>query len=47
MTLRGARLAFMEEFPELGHLNVKRLKDLHGTGGSRRATSERTPCRGR
>ena len=22
----------MEEFPELGHLNVKRLKDLHGTG---------------
>jgi putative DNA primase/helicase len=32
MTLRGARLAFMEEFPELGHLNVKRLKDLHGTG---------------
>lgn len=32
MTLRGARLALMEEFPELGHLNVKRLKDLHGTG---------------
>lgn len=32
MTLRGARLAFMEEFPELGHLNVKRLKNLHGTG---------------
>jgi putative DNA primase/helicase len=32
MTLRGARLAVMEEFPELGHLNVKRLKDLHGTG---------------
>jgi putative DNA primase/helicase len=32
MVLRGARLAFMEEFPELGHLNVKRLKDLHGTG---------------
>jgi putative DNA primase/helicase len=32
MTLRDARLAFMEEFPELGHLNVKRLKDLHGTG---------------
>jgi P4 family phage/plasmid primase-like protien len=32
MTLRGARLAFMEEFPELGHLNVKRLKDMHGTG---------------
>ena len=32
MTLRGARLAFMEEFPELGHLNVKRLKDLHGSG---------------
>jgi phage/plasmid-associated DNA primase len=26
MTLRGARLALMEEFPELGHLNVKRLK---------------------
>ncbi len=32
MTLRGARLALMEEFPELGHLNVKRLKDLLGTG---------------
>lgn len=32
MILRGARLAFMEEFPELGHLNVKRLKDLFGTG---------------
>ena len=32
MTLRGARLAVMEEFPELGHLNVKRLKDLLGTG---------------
>jgi putative DNA primase/helicase len=32
MVLRGARLALMEEFPELGHLNVKRLKDLHGTG---------------
>jgi P4 family phage/plasmid primase-like protien len=32
MTLRGARLAFMEEFPELGHLNVKRLKDIVGTG---------------
>lgn len=32
MTLRGARLALMEEFPELGHLNAKRLKDLHGTG---------------
>jgi len=32
MTLRGARLAIMEEFPELGHLNVKRLKDLLGTG---------------
>lgn len=32
MSLRGARLALMEEFPELGHLNVKRLKDLHGTG---------------
>ena len=31
MTLRGARLAFMEEFPELGHLNIKRLKDLTGT----------------
>lgn len=31
MTLRDARLAFMEEFPELGHLNVKRLKDLTGT----------------
>jgi putative DNA primase/helicase len=32
MDLRGARLALVEEFPELGHLNVKRLKDLHGTG---------------
>ena len=32
MVLRGARLAMMEEFPELGHLNVKRLKDLHGSG---------------
>lgn len=32
MELRGARLAVMEEFPELGHLNVKRLKDLLGTG---------------
>lgn len=32
MMLRGARVALMEEFPELGHLNVKRLKDLLGTG---------------
>lgn len=32
MTLRGARLALMEELPEMGHLNVKRLKDLLGTG---------------
>jgi P4 family phage/plasmid primase-like protien len=32
MGLRGARLGLMEEFPELGHLNVKRLKDLHGVG---------------
>jgi len=32
MTLRGARLAFMEELPELGHLNVKRVKDSLGTG---------------
>jgi P4 family phage/plasmid primase-like protien len=32
MTLRGARLALMEELPELGHLNAKRLKDLVGTG---------------
>lgn len=32
MSLRGARLAVMEELPELGHLNVKRLKDLLGTG---------------
>jgi P4 family phage/plasmid primase-like protien len=31
MTLRGARLAFMEEFPEIGHLNVKRLKATQGT----------------
>jgi P4 family phage/plasmid primase-like protien len=32
MTLRGARLAVSEELPELRHLNVKRLKDLHGVG---------------
>jgi phage/plasmid-associated DNA primase len=32
MMLRGARVALMEELPELGHLNVKRLKDLLGTG---------------
>jgi P4 family phage/plasmid primase-like protien len=32
MTLRGARLAYMEELPEMGHLNVKRLKDTVGTG---------------
>lgn len=32
MTLWGARVAFMEEFPELGHLNVKRLKEVQGTG---------------
>jgi putative DNA primase/helicase len=32
MKLRGARLGLMDEFPELGHLNVKRLKDLLGTG---------------
>lgn len=32
MTLRGARLAFAEELPEVGHLNVKRIKDLLGTG---------------
>ena len=31
MTLRGARLAFMEELPEQ-HLNIKRLKDTHGKG---------------
>lgn len=31
MTLRGARLAFMEELPELGHLNVKQLKLICGT----------------
>ena len=30
MTLRGARLAFMEELPDQ-HLNIKRLKDTHGT----------------
>jgi phage/plasmid-associated DNA primase len=47
MTLRGARLAFMEEFPELGHLNVNRLKDLHGTGRLVRASSARTRCPGR
>jgi putative DNA primase/helicase len=32
MQLRGARLGLMEELPELGHLNAKRLKDLLGTG---------------
>jgi P4 family phage/plasmid primase-like protien len=32
MVMRGARLALMEEFPELGHINTKRLKDLLGTG---------------
>jgi putative DNA primase/helicase len=42
MVVRGARLAMMEEFPELGHLNVKRLKDLHGTGEMTAATSPRT-----
>ena len=31
MSLRGARLAFREEFPELGHLNAKRLKTVVGT----------------
>ena len=31
MTLRDARLAILEEFPELGHLNVKQLKTLLGT----------------
>ena len=31
MELRGARIAFLEEFPEIGHLNVKRLKALTGT----------------
>ena len=31
MTLRGARLAVMEETPETRHLNVKRLKDTLGT----------------
>ena len=31
MTLRGARLSFMEELPEQ-HLNIKRLKDTHGKG---------------
>ena len=31
MTLWGARLAFMEELPDQ-HLNIKRLKDTHGTG---------------
>jgi P4 family phage/plasmid primase-like protien len=30
MTLRGARLALMEELPELGHLNIKRVKNLAG-----------------
>ena len=31
MTLRDARLAILEEFPELGHLSVKQLKTLLGT----------------
>lgn len=31
MELRDARLAFMEEFPEIGHLNVRRLKAATGT----------------
>jgi P4 family phage/plasmid primase-like protien len=31
MTLRGARLALLEELPEGRHLNVKRLKDTVGT----------------
>ena len=31
MTLRDARLAIVEEFPELGHLSVKQLKTLMGT----------------
>lgn len=31
MTLRGARLALIEETPEARHLNVKRLKDTVGT----------------
>ena len=31
MTLRGARLALLEETPEARHLNVKRLKDVLGT----------------
>lgn len=31
MTLRGARLAIIEETPEARHLNVKRLKDVLGT----------------
>ncbi|MFI5778264.1 phage/plasmid primase, P4 family [Nocardia sp. NPDC051570] len=31
MVLRGARLAIVEETPEGGHLNVKRLKDTLGT----------------
>jgi putative DNA primase/helicase len=31
MTLRGARMAIIEETPEARHLNVKRLKDTVGT----------------
>jgi putative DNA primase/helicase len=31
MSLRGARLAVIEETPEARHLNVKRLKDVLGT----------------
>ena len=31
MTLRGARLALLEETPQARHLNVKRLKDVLGT----------------
>lgn len=32
MSLRGARLALMEELPEGGHLNAKRVKDILGVG---------------
>ena len=45
MTLRGARLAFMEELPDQ-HLNIKRLKDTHGKGRCPRGTAARTAWSG-
>ena len=46
MTLRDARLAILEEFPELGHLSVKQLKTLLGTSTSPRATAVGTTSPG-